>query len=59
LDEEKSKNASLAQENDFGSAYLKSLLVAGHNDWSKWVAISSYLLSQFQFYGWGCRKVNN
>jgi hypothetical protein len=80
--------AGLAQENGFGSAWLRSLpwLVKGsavlctckkecnkydltaaqcfwlthHNDWSRWFVISSqsptYLLSQFQFYWWGCKK---
>jgi hypothetical protein len=67
IGEEKSKCASLAQENDFAPAYLLNLLrlvvkgttklreecnkydlfaapwclLAKHNDWSQWFAISS------------------
>jgi hypothetical protein len=31
-------------------------LAAHHNDWFRWFAIRNYLLSQFQFYRWGCQK---
>ncbi len=33
-----------------------------HNDWSRWFVSSSpptHLLSPFQFYGWGCKTVQN
>ncbi len=39
-----------------------SFSLAHRNDWFRWFAISSpppILLSQFQFYRWGCKTVNN
>jgi hypothetical protein len=48
--------------NKYDQTAAQCFWLAHHNDWSRWFPISSprpYLLSWFQFYGWGRKRVDN
>jgi hypothetical protein len=70
MDEEKSKQAGLAQHNGFGPALLHRMLRLVKGLAKPWLdgliglggllsVVSHLLQSQYQFYGCGWEKVNN